>query len=1521
MSGIFDYKKFINIWATTEDVFQTFPSDQRYLSYSLDTGGTGGWITSSTWATLIVDKIQFDSTTQEPNFLNSQAIGYFAGGSYTTATDHVFLPTQMYTGPIIPDARRNIPVTVVQTRWSNTLTGATFQRELLLIQNWEPGVTIGDPINSPDFVPILTNANQIPLTKLNATLTLSVSVIYPNSPVTASVRAQPQNANSTATISNQVKIIIDPPVFPPVPAGTLLNDYFVGGNFSGTFTATTGWIDSTLTPDSTFTITTSSLTSSSYTINVVETRQHPIRAVWNYDKNSGYLGGKTTATILTVTTNSQYVYQGQPLNIILSQDAGNSRGASTTTFTVVHDASQELQAITGIVTLYGQGNFNSGPPGQTGFINGLPIYNTATFYSGMGSSISGNQARYYIFSSQAPQGADVVVPISSTSTFHISINFANPSTNTAIAGDYRVEWENWGSTNIAKIIYWPGNTISPLEPSSTGQVIAYTLNPQYIDLLGTGFINSNDYPYHWSGYQAPSTGYKTSSSPIQYRGTATSINTASTFVNPIQINHADSVQFNLGANNSGIPRYLNQFFDYLWTSNTGTITGNYGSNYTIQDPDMGFITLGSGDGILTYRFEWVHVGDKRRIKISAYPYGSEPGNTFDPSEIVYVDSANITFYHSNANVLTGNLPYAQIIRGNEFAEGIPAVVYTNKTSSLKTIYSTGTTTTNFIALSTGTFDANRQVQFTQTLTSGTYQIYAGYSGNVGQNIFRTMYLSTSSNVVTHFVEIGKALSFTELLLEENATDDKFYVHAIDDGYTSGNIDGAVTFYKDNQILGTSTFVRHSFDIRYPGPATGLGYNLMRFTGQSAKKYLSASWWSKYSYSSPFSANEYATFATNSTNLDWPPSSTEINVVGLQNSDSNYNTAPEIGQWIYLNQPLGNLNNNLYGVNNWVSAIRLEEYLGTKDIVINNSVNILPEYNPTGIADGSSTPGDGNLFAYNNANTNRNNFWEEVVVYTTPNGPFGKSVTPNQDGTKYLVYHRWRLNGIRPYNANGSPNKAYIMQNILWDVYSSLNFTIPARSATNVHLFRFSLAGESNSKGIPAPNTIQTTNLVVDSGRKIWNTTDPYTRTEIEPMYVGYTHEVPPGLPVLIPQLQASNIPYYPTPLQKYYGPDLVWNNGLNYDTVYKHLTGQLTSYKNTVGENINTFNLSAGSTSTTVQSRSLLATLSKVKGTINTTSSYRAYYSGSPLAVSGGWYSENISLFEDTSENIEFNVGQGNAQSGPPSVYSDGGVNVVDQYIANRYRHEYNPGLTSIRTSQQSENKYPNGSINNLYMVPGYANSQQSYNIYGQLTNPFITPASPSNQYNYNSLLSLSASTRTASTGTSTNLFPIFDQTQGVLAINQISYTPLYQLLRQDYIKLPGRLNARAPSGAIKFINKTLTTGTSSTVLVTGAVITTATLTPRLVLQDYIDLNYNAYSTVSIPNITIDYEAHLPAIVRSYTYPNVSDVWTGYIITRTQMAQGRASTGTVVPLIVEYQGGRYDTTSTSTVSIGIPIGP
>ena len=163
MAGVLTFSQYLG-GPDNINIEQIFPSTQRTLNYNYSRDITG-WTFLVEQQTLVVDNVAFDRNTGAPNFANSQVIGYFdaaeVSGSFVTNRDDeegtvdITIPTNMYDDAILPDARKNVPITIVSVTWTDTATPPQINtHRWAFIQCYEPGVTPGDPTLSPNYNPI-----------------------------------------------------------------------------------------------------------------------------------------------------------------------------------------------------------------------------------------------------------------------------------------------------------------------------------------------------------------------------------------------------------------------------------------------------------------------------------------------------------------------------------------------------------------------------------------------------------------------------------------------------------------------------------------------------------------------------------------------------------------------------------------------------------------------------------------------------------------------------------------------------------------------------------------------------------------------------------------------------------------------------------------------------------------------------------------------------------------------------------------------------------------------------------------------------------------------------------------------------------------------------------------------------------------------------------------------------------------------------------------------------------------------
>ena len=168
MAGVLNFSNYIG-GPDNIQIKQIFPSTQQTYQYNFNQNITG-WTFAMDHQTLVVNPVAFDRNTGEPNFANSEVIGYFPKVDLTVDTTNVnvlnastglvniTIPGGLYTGPILPDARSHVPVTIVGVTWTTpAATGyptTTNTHRWGLIQCFEPDVTIGSPTTGSGYTAI-----------------------------------------------------------------------------------------------------------------------------------------------------------------------------------------------------------------------------------------------------------------------------------------------------------------------------------------------------------------------------------------------------------------------------------------------------------------------------------------------------------------------------------------------------------------------------------------------------------------------------------------------------------------------------------------------------------------------------------------------------------------------------------------------------------------------------------------------------------------------------------------------------------------------------------------------------------------------------------------------------------------------------------------------------------------------------------------------------------------------------------------------------------------------------------------------------------------------------------------------------------------------------------------------------------------------------------------------------------------------------------------------------------------------
>ena len=163
MSRLLDFKQYLG-GADNVITYETFPGDQKTFLYDFE-DNTENYTFQLEQQTIVVDTLSYDRTTGDPNFTDSTGVGTFANTAisssgnveYASNVDgqvNITIPANLYTGPIEPDARANVPIQVVSITWNDGESPPRISTHRhARIMRYEPGVTVGNPRLSNVFIP------------------------------------------------------------------------------------------------------------------------------------------------------------------------------------------------------------------------------------------------------------------------------------------------------------------------------------------------------------------------------------------------------------------------------------------------------------------------------------------------------------------------------------------------------------------------------------------------------------------------------------------------------------------------------------------------------------------------------------------------------------------------------------------------------------------------------------------------------------------------------------------------------------------------------------------------------------------------------------------------------------------------------------------------------------------------------------------------------------------------------------------------------------------------------------------------------------------------------------------------------------------------------------------------------------------------------------------------------------------------------------------------------------------------
>jgi len=146
------------------EVIEMFPRQQKRFVYNFGSN-VSTYTFSADVQTIVLDTVSYDRATGNIVFTDTNVIGYFQNTANIVAATYIntsqsntgivefTIPSDRYTGTIMPNARENVVMSVVAFQWQDaTSPPRKDMHRWAVVERWEPGVTIGDPTLDTNFV-------------------------------------------------------------------------------------------------------------------------------------------------------------------------------------------------------------------------------------------------------------------------------------------------------------------------------------------------------------------------------------------------------------------------------------------------------------------------------------------------------------------------------------------------------------------------------------------------------------------------------------------------------------------------------------------------------------------------------------------------------------------------------------------------------------------------------------------------------------------------------------------------------------------------------------------------------------------------------------------------------------------------------------------------------------------------------------------------------------------------------------------------------------------------------------------------------------------------------------------------------------------------------------------------------------------------------------------------------------------------------------------------------------------------
>ncbi len=165
MSGrLLDFSNYVG-GSDNVQVVELFTDTQQTYEYNFANADITNYSFTIDYQTLVVDTVAYDRQTGLPSFSNSSITGYFANvaGASGLITDrdnsagtvNITIPEDRYTGQLLPNARANVPITVLSVNWADSSLSNPTQNShrWAVLERYKSGTNgLGDPTLDANFL-------------------------------------------------------------------------------------------------------------------------------------------------------------------------------------------------------------------------------------------------------------------------------------------------------------------------------------------------------------------------------------------------------------------------------------------------------------------------------------------------------------------------------------------------------------------------------------------------------------------------------------------------------------------------------------------------------------------------------------------------------------------------------------------------------------------------------------------------------------------------------------------------------------------------------------------------------------------------------------------------------------------------------------------------------------------------------------------------------------------------------------------------------------------------------------------------------------------------------------------------------------------------------------------------------------------------------------------------------------------------------------------------------------------------